>query len=81
MTVGWTPWTSDQLAARPLLTSPGDCDDGEADGMKRFWQGKPKYLEKTCPDATLSNTNPTCQTWARTQAATVGSQQLTLVLQ
>jgi hypothetical protein len=23
------------------------------------WQGKPKYLEKTCPDATLSTTNPT----------------------
>jgi hypothetical protein len=24
------------------------------------WQGKPKYLEKTCPSATLSTTNPTC---------------------
>jgi hypothetical protein len=23
------------------------------------WQGKPKYLEKTFPSATLSNTNPT----------------------
>jgi hypothetical protein len=23
------------------------------------WQGKPKYSEKTCPSATLSNTNPT----------------------
>jgi hypothetical protein len=23
------------------------------------WQGKPKYLEKTCPSATLSITNPT----------------------
>jgi hypothetical protein len=23
------------------------------------WQGKPKYWEKTCPDATLSTTNPT----------------------
>jgi hypothetical protein len=23
------------------------------------WQGKPKYLEKTCPSATLSTTNPT----------------------
>jgi hypothetical protein len=23
------------------------------------WQGKPKYLEKTCPTATLSTTNPT----------------------
>jgi hypothetical protein len=23
------------------------------------WQGKPKCLEKTCPSATLSTTNPT----------------------
>jgi hypothetical protein len=23
------------------------------------WQGKPRYSEKTCPDATLSTTNPT----------------------
>jgi hypothetical protein len=23
------------------------------------WQGKPKYSEKTCPDATLPTTNPT----------------------
>jgi hypothetical protein len=23
------------------------------------WKGKPKYSEKTCPDATLSTTNPT----------------------
>jgi hypothetical protein len=26
---------------------------------ERFWQGKPKYSEKTCPDATFSTTNPT----------------------
>jgi hypothetical protein len=24
-----------------------------------YWQGKPKYSEKTCPSATLSTTNPT----------------------
>jgi hypothetical protein len=24
-TVGRTPWTGDQLVARPLLTAPGDC--------------------------------------------------------
>jgi hypothetical protein len=29
-------------------------------------QGKPKYSEKTYPSATLSTTNPTCQTRART---------------
>jgi hypothetical protein len=23
------------------------------------WQGKPNYSEKSCPDATLSTTNPT----------------------
>jgi hypothetical protein len=38
-----------------------------------FWQGKPKYLEKTCPNATLSTTDPRCQTWA----TAVGSQRLT----
>jgi hypothetical protein len=29
---------------------------------EQFWQGTPKYVEKTCHDATLSTTNPTCQT-------------------
>jgi hypothetical protein len=37
------------------------------------WQGKPKYSEETCPSATLSTTNPTCQT----RAAAMGSQRLT----
>jgi hypothetical protein len=45
--------------------------------MNGFWQGKPKYSEKTCPDATLSTTSPTCQTRARPRAAAVGSQRLT----
>jgi hypothetical protein len=44
---------------------------------ERFWQGKPKYSEKTCPDATLATTNPTCQTRAWTRAAAVGSRWLT----
>jgi hypothetical protein len=55
----------------PIVPVPGDCEDGEVGGMK-CWQGKPKYSEKTCPDAILS-TNPTCQT----RAAPVGSQRLT----
>jgi hypothetical protein len=42
-----------------------------------FWQEKSKYSDKTCTDATLSTTNPTCQTRARTRAAAVGSQGLT----
>jgi hypothetical protein len=41
------------------------------------WQGKPKYSEETCPSVTLSTTNPTCQTQARTRATAVGSQRLT----
>jgi hypothetical protein len=58
-TVGSTPWTGVQLVARSLLTVPGDCDDEEVGGMNDFWRRKPKYSEKTCPDATLSTTNPT----------------------
>jgi hypothetical protein len=38
-TVGRTPWTSDQLVARPLLTAPGDCDDEEVGGMNGFGRG------------------------------------------
>jgi hypothetical protein len=41
------------------------------------WQGTPKYPQKTCPNANLSTTNPTCLTRARTRAAAVGSQRLT----
>jgi hypothetical protein len=37
-TVGRTPWTGDQLVARPLLTVPGDCD-GEVGGMNGFGRG------------------------------------------
>jgi hypothetical protein len=56
-TAGRTPWTGDQLVARSAAS--GDCEDGEVGGMKWFWKGKPKCSEKTCPDATLSTTNPT----------------------
>jgi hypothetical protein len=59
----------------PILPAPGDSEDGEVGGMNGFWQGKPKYSEKTSPDATLS-TNHTCQTRARTRVAAVGSQRL-----
>jgi hypothetical protein len=76
---GWSPyWVHSAL--RPLLaywTFPGWlwwwrswCNEG-------FWQGKPKYSEKTCPDATLPTTNPTYQTRVRTRAAAVGSQRIT----
>jgi hypothetical protein len=76
---GWSPyWVHSAL--RPLLaycTCPGWSWGWRSWWNERFWQGTPKYWEKTCPDATLSTTNPTCQTRARTRAAAVGSQRLT----
>jgi hypothetical protein len=74
-TVGRAPWTGDQLVARPLRVCPGWLWRSWGNG--RFWQGKPKYSVKICPDATLSTTNPTCQIQSRTRAAAVGSQRLT----
>jgi hypothetical protein len=47
-TVGRTPWTGDQLIARPLLPAPGECDD-DGEWNEWFWQGKPKYSEEICP--------------------------------
>jgi hypothetical protein len=61
---------------RPLLaycTCPGWLWGWRSWWNEWFWQGKRKYSEITCPDATLSTTNPTC----KTRAATVGSQRLT----
>jgi hypothetical protein len=43
---------------RPVLTAPGDYDDGEICGMIGRW--KPKYSEKSYPSAALYITNPTC---------------------
>jgi hypothetical protein len=60
----------------PIVLARGDFDDGEFGGMK-IGRGNRKYSEKTCPSATLSTTNHTCQTRARIQAAAVGNQRLT----
>jgi hypothetical protein len=38
-TVSRTPWTGDQLVARPLLNAPGDCEDGEVGEMNGFGRG------------------------------------------
>jgi hypothetical protein len=76
-TVSRTPWTGDQLVARLLLVCPGWLWKWWSWWNERFWQGKPKYSEETCPDATLPTTNPTCQTRARTRAVAVESQRLT----
>jgi hypothetical protein len=71
-TVGRTPWSSYQFVARPIVPALGNCEDGEVGGMKRFWQGKPKYSEKPAP-------TPHCppQITCQTRAAAVGSQRLT----
>jgi hypothetical protein len=42
----------------PIVSAPGDCENGEFGGMK-IWGGGAKYSEKTCPTATLSITNTT----------------------
>jgi hypothetical protein len=48
-TVGRTPWTGDRLVARPLLTAPGDCDDGEVDGMNGFGRGNRSTRREPAP--------------------------------
>jgi hypothetical protein len=76
---GWSPYWV-HLALRSLLaycTCPGWSWGWRSWWNERFWQGKPKYSEKTYPDATLSTTNPNYETRARTQAVAVGSERLT----
>jgi hypothetical protein len=63
------------LLYKPQMT---DEDDFWSNWWNEDWQGKPKYLEKTCPSATLSTTKshmtrPRLQPWT----ATVESQRLT----
>jgi hypothetical protein len=49
-TVSRTPWTGDQLVARHLLTTPGDCDnDGEVGGISGFGRGKRSTQRKPAP--------------------------------
>jgi hypothetical protein len=43
---------------RPSVPAPGDYDDEEIGGM--IGKGNRSTREKTCPNATLSTTNPTC---------------------
>jgi hypothetical protein len=47
--IGSTPWTGDQLVARPLLTAPGECDDGEVGGMNGFGKGNRSTRRKPAP--------------------------------
>jgi hypothetical protein len=46
-TVGSTPWTGDQLFARPLLPAPGDCD--EVGGINGFGSGTRSTRRKPAP--------------------------------
>jgi hypothetical protein len=48
-TVDWTPWTRDQLVARPLPTAPDDCDDGEVGGMNGCGRGNQSTRRKPAP--------------------------------
>jgi hypothetical protein len=48
-TVSRTPWTGDQLVARPLLTVPGDCEDGEVGGINGFGRGNRSTRRKPAP--------------------------------
>jgi hypothetical protein len=48
-TVDWAPWTGDQLVARPLLTAPGDCDDGEVGAMDGFGRRNRSTRRKPAP--------------------------------
>jgi hypothetical protein len=48
-TVSRTPWTGDQLVARPLLTAPGDWEDGEVGGMNGFGWGNRNTWRKPAP--------------------------------
>jgi hypothetical protein len=48
-TVGRTPWTDDQLLARPLITAPGDCDDEEVGGVNGFGRRSRSTRKKPAP--------------------------------
>jgi hypothetical protein len=43
---------------RPIVPAPGDYDDGEIGEI--IGRGKQSTRRKTCPNAALSTTNPTC---------------------
>jgi hypothetical protein len=57
----WSPIQSLGTVANnsPIVLAPGDDDDGEIGGMiGRGYRSTRK--KKTCPNAALSTTNPTC---------------------
>jgi hypothetical protein len=75
-TVGSTPWTGDQLVARPLLSAPGECDDdGEVGGMNDFGRGTRSTRRKPAQTLLCSHKSHLPDP-GRTRAAAVGSQRL-----
>jgi hypothetical protein len=55
-----------------------DEDDFWSNWWNEFWQGKPKYSEKTCPSATLSTTKShMTRPGLEPRTAAVGNQRLT----
>jgi hypothetical protein len=60
----------------PIVTAPGDCDDGEFGGIK-IERGNPCARRKPAPAPLCPPQIPLDQTRARTRAAAVGSQRLT----
>jgi hypothetical protein len=81
-TVVRTPWTGDQLVARPLLTAPGDCDDdddddGEVGGMNDFGKGNRSTRRKPAPTPRCSPQIPLARhgrltTWAMARPLNAG---------
>jgi hypothetical protein len=68
MNILWTFFNASGVGLSPLYCShfwpivPAPDDRWEwlwSSWWNEDWQGKPKYSEKTCPNATLSTTNPT----------------------
>jgi hypothetical protein len=76
-TVGRTPWTGDELVARPLLTATGDCGDGEVCGMNDFGRGNWSTRRKLAPTPLCPPQITFDQTRAQNRAAALGSQRLT----
>jgi hypothetical protein len=76
-TVGRTPLTGDQLVARPLITAPGNCDDGEFGGMNGFGRGNRSTRRKPATTPLCRPRIPLARPLARTRATAVGIQRLT----
>jgi hypothetical protein len=60
----------------PIVSAPGDCEDGEFGGMK-IGTGKRSTQRIHAPAPLCPPQIPLDQTWARTQAVALGNQRLT----